>query len=138
MGAGSPWAKLLESSTKVAIIGCESIVNLPLLMPAHMTPKTYKRPSFFHRPFTFSVVDEGKCLRMVELNVHARLYGPDYKISSYAAFNAFEKHLNDKYSLYKVGRVADIPVTVFDYKLQYEAVVAENAQGVFLEDAFYW
>jgi hypothetical protein len=137
MGEKSPWEKLLNQNTKVIIIGWGTAHNLSLLLPIHMDHANYPRPSFFHRPFVFKVIDENKDERTVEFHIHARLKGADYNLAAYADYAKYSRHLDEKYKIYTKDRVGELEIAVFDYAKQYECVRNEMSEGIFLEDTRY-
>lgn len=137
MGRGSPWEKLLKMGTKVALVG-KKAVNTPLLLPAHLQNDHYERPSFFHKPFNFMIVDDDGAKSKAEFKLHACPFHPKYDLGNYADFDAFMIYMDEKYNLYNRTKLGSISITLYSYSHQYEMQELERINGVYLEDAQFW
>lgn len=137
MGRGSPWEKLLEKSAKVAIVG-RSLVNTPILLPAHLRNERYARPSFFHRPFHFRVADDEGTMIDTYFKLHACPFQARYDLSGYADYKTFMAYLDEKYGLYSHAQIGSLNLVLYSYSRQYELLEREIDAGVYLEDALYW
>lgn len=137
MGRGSPWEKLLQKGAKVAMVG-RSLVNTPLLLPAHLRNQRYERPSFFHRPFQFRVVTEDGKTVDTRFNLHACPFQAHYDLAGYADYKTFMAYLDEKYGLYSHAKIGSLDIALYSYSRQYELLEVEIDAGVYLEDARYW
>lgn len=78
MGNGTVWAKLVDLDPYVLLIGAEDGADWTLLLPAHLEPSRYLRPSFFDRPWPFRVRTRDGEIETQLWDVHALRNATEY------------------------------------------------------------
>ncbi len=134
MGDSIVWRRLLELDPCVMLIGASDGADWTLLLPSHLDPDSYPRPSFFDRPWPFCVKSASNEIQIQHWHVHALRNALEYNFGRWLPMAAYADALSKVEDGLMTEWIGSVRMRCFRLSNRLEAQRELARKGVYLED----